>query len=267
MALPPLGTDRSEWLDDRQLILRHGTSLRLMSQVTSYLNDTADFNEVDPTADWEKWTSRRPDMSLYFAAILDPTQREETSVRAVLRAVLDGVPQPRPPHRSRLIIDYVHTRPEDRGQGLASLLIDFVKGAAQAFGANTYVLATEDACVYWLNNGFVLETGEYIKARLAVFPDCHLLRRQGEAADLGSAEDLELVDEEGEGEGEGGDEGGDEGGGNGEGGDAEESDLQAAIAASLAEQPVAQTLEEEAAEVDDEEELRAAIAMSLQESV
>ena len=233
--------------------------MRLMADVTQYLNNSADFNDIDPNADWEKvrrslpltlfakrrghrsqtltsvqWTTRRPEMSLYFAAITDVTEASSVKgTKCALRAVLDGVPQAHAPHRPRLIIDYVHTRAEARGAGLASLLVDFVKAAARSFGANTYVLATEDACVYWLGAGFVLESGANITARvrrharrppcrarrlpfapvahalpaqparatlaqLRVFPDCHLLRRLGDPDDPGSADDLELALEEGE---------------------------------------------------------------------
>ena len=54
MSLPAIGEDTTEWLEDRGLALRHGTSMRLMADVTQYLNDSTDFNEVDPNADWEK---------------------------------------------------------------------------------------------------------------------------------------------------------------------------------------------------------------------
>ena len=114
------------------------------------------------------------------------------------------------------------------------------------------------------------------QARLSVFPDCHLLGRQGDPVDIGSPDDLELIEEEGEGggecegEGEGGvgvvEEGegsraqdqreGRVAAGSGDNTNAESAELQAAIAASLAAVYTPGG--------DDEEELRVAIAMSLQ---
>ena len=52
------------------LIVRHGSSLRLMSQVCEFLanpiqDDT--FNYIDPTVDHHKWARRG--MELYYAAV------------------------------------------------------------------------------------------------------------------------------------------------------------------------------------------------------
>lgn len=191
---PESGCDVSEFLEDRGLILRHGTSLSLMSLVAEWLNRSEEFSDVDPSADWQKWTGRRPGFSLYYAALLDPARDGPDSVRACLRAVLDGVPVPAPPHIPRLIIDYVCTAKCARGAGLASLLVDFASRAARLSSppANVYVLATEDSCVYWMTAGYVLEASATLNARLNVFNDTHLLTRQGNAADPGDEADLEL---------------------------------------------------------------------------
>ena len=140
-ALPAPGEDSCEFLAERQLILRHGTSLQLMALVGTALNESSEFEAIDPEEDWQKWQARRPDFSLYYAALVDPARDGADSVLCVLRAVLDGVPEPTPPHRSRMIIDYVTTRPVARGRGLASHLVNFVVDAATAFGANVYVSA------------------------------------------------------------------------------------------------------------------------------
>ena len=134
-VLPSLGEEASEYLAEKNLLLRHGTSLSLMSLVGTALNESEEFAEIDVSADWEKWSTRRPDFSLYYAALLDPARDGADAVQCVLRAVLDGVPSPSPPHRPRLIIDYVTTRPVARGRGLASLLVDFVVETSRACGA------------------------------------------------------------------------------------------------------------------------------------
>ena len=85
--------------------------------------------------------------------------------------------------------------------------------AATALAANVYVLALEDSCVYWMAHGFVLEENARLQARLNIFPDTHLLRRQGDAEDPGDEADLVAAandeGEEGE-EGAEGDGGGDD---------------------------------------------------------
>ena len=126
LVLPSLGEEASEFLPERNLLLRHGTSLSLMSLVGTALNESEEFAEIDVSADWEKWSTRRPDFSLYYAALLDPARDGADAVQCVLRAVLAACRRRPPPHRPRLIIDYVTTRPVARGRGLASLLVDFV---------------------------------------------------------------------------------------------------------------------------------------------
>ena len=284
LVLPSLGEEASEFLPERNLLLRHGTSLSLMSLVGTALNESEEFAEIDVSADWEKWSTRRPDFSLYYAALLDPARDGADAVQCVLRAVLDGVPSPSPPHRPRLIIDYVTTRPVARGRGLASLLVDFVVETSRACGANTYVLAIEESCVYWMGKDFVLEAGRPLNARLNIFPDTHLLRRVGDPDDAGDEADLDLqveFEEEGGEEGEEGEEGGEEG----EEGeerrrrlvaDLVDDDMPArmrealelkqalelsAAAAAPPPPPPPAAVEEDA---DDDEELAAAIALSLQ---
>mmetsp|Transcript_39257 Transcript_39257/g.82363 ORF Transcript_39257/g.82363 Transcript_39257/m.82363 type:complete len:315 (+) Transcript_39257:164-1108(+) len=199
-ALPQPGDEQTEWLEEQQLLLQYGSSLSLMARVGAFLNDSSNFNEIDPTDDWEAWTSRRPDFQLFYAALTDPTTDRCV---CVLRAVLDGIHQRRveqdqPP---RFMIDYITTDPAQRARGLATFLVEFVLEASRMFGANTYVLATEDSCVYWMSKGFVLEENRSLNARLNIFPDTHLLRREGDAHDAGAAEDLDLGSEAQEGEG------------------------------------------------------------------
>ena len=197
-TFPALGEDASIWLPDQNLSLRFGTSLRLMSSCTAFLNESEEFNEVDPSGDWDKWANRVPGaFSLFYAAILDPLQPEGTGrgVQCVLRAVLDNWPNPSAPHNARLIIDYVTTRPAFRGRGHAGRLLQHVRAACAAVAANLYVLALEESCPYWMEKSFVLEQGANLNARLNVFPDVHLLRQASDPPDEGSPDDLALAEE------------------------------------------------------------------------
>ena len=270
-VLPALGDDASEFLPDRGLILRHGSSLQLMAQVTAVLQDSQEFGEVDPAADWEKWQSRRPEFSLYYAALIDPARDGDAAILCVLRAVLDGFPEPRPPHRQRMIIDYVTTRMEARNTGLASVIVRFVMDSSRP--ANTFVLALEESCPYWMEKGFLLDEGKPLNARLNIFSDTHLLRLHSDPSDTGTEEDLELavameVEGEGEEEGEAEEEGEEAAPSGDDGSDAEDQMLQAALISSMPGQPpppppaAAST----ACSDDDDDELKAALAMSMGEA-
>ena len=265
-ALPELGCDDSEFLADRGLLLRHGTSLQLMSQVSTVLAESQEFGDLDPSADWEKWQARRPEFSLYYAALVDPARDGADAFQCVLRAVLDGFPEPKPPHRQRLVIDYVTTRQAARGRGLASVLIRFVLEASKLFGANSFVLATEDSCPFWLGQGFVLEEGKPLNARINIFNDTHLLRLQCDGPDAGAEEDLELAQQ-----GEGDDDDEEDEDEDDEGDD--DTALQAALASSLVDAAPRRTAQQqmeaasgggnEAGGEEDDEELKAAIALSM----
>jgi hypothetical protein len=72
LGLPPIGEDTVEHLSDYPgLTLRHGSSLFLMSSVGQFFNTSNEFKSIDPTTDWEKWSSRTSDFSLYYSAVLD----------------------------------------------------------------------------------------------------------------------------------------------------------------------------------------------------
>jgi len=198
VTLPPPGEEQSIWLAEHSLTLRYGSSLRLMADCSAFLNSSDEFNEVDPSGDWEKWRDRVPGaFTLFYAAIIDPLRSGEASVHCVLRAVLDGWPMPTPPHNSRLVIDYVACRASQRGRGHASRLVKHVRQACLdcARRANCYVLALEDSCPFWVDRGFVLEESAQLNARLNVFPDVHLLRVADDPIDEGSATDLALAEE------------------------------------------------------------------------
>jgi GNAT superfamily N-acetyltransferase len=259
--LPPMGEDCSRWLPEHSLVLRYGTSLRLMASCSAFLNSSAEFNDVDPESDWEKWSTRIPDtFTLFYAAILDPCEAEGSgkAVHCCLRAVLDGWPTPTPPHCSRLIIDYVACRKESQGRGFASQLVAHVRALAAAKPANLYVLALEESCVWWMEKGggFLLEQNENLNARLNIFPDVHLLRLASDPPDAGSPDDLALAAEEEEEEEEEDGEDGEDGEGVGDAAAAGGGGLGQAALQMLGAAP-------SSAHDDEEAELQAALAMSL----
>lgn len=271
-SFPPLGEDASTWLAEHNLVLRYGTSLRLMAQCSSFLNSSGEFNGVDPQGDWEKWTTRLPDtFTLFYAAIVDPLMPEGSgeSVHCCLRAVLDGWPTPKEPHNSRLVIDYVACRKESQRRGFASQLVAHVRQAAADKRANLYVLAIEESCVWWMEKGFVLEQNANLNARLNIFPDVHLLRNAEDPHDEGSPEDLVLATEDEEGEGEEDENGDDNEAGSvgvAAGGNLGAAALQM-LGADGSDSAHAVVLDDEDAGAEDEDsDLQAALAMSMAQS-
>ena len=141
------------------------------------LNSSSEVNRVDPERDWKKWTKCAPDaFTLYYAALVDSTDPSVDGVHCVLRAVLDKWHDP-DSSRVRLIIDYVACRVSCRSRGLASTLVRFVTESAALRGADLYVLAIEDSCPWWMDQGFALVQSAHLNARLKVFSDVHLLSK------------------------------------------------------------------------------------------
>ena len=65
-SLPPPGEERSEFIEDKGVLLRHGSSLALMALVSTALNESDEARAVDSEDDWKKWT-RTAELKLYTA--------------------------------------------------------------------------------------------------------------------------------------------------------------------------------------------------------
>ena len=250
LTIPPSGCEACVVLSTRQLVLRYGSTLALISKGSAAIR--TEFESEDPTADWAKWEARcspesSPGTARRFALFYLLVENPAAEPVAVLRCVLDGfsgggsgmpplpprsvgggaaAPLAPPPMRSRMVVDFVLTMPKARGQGLASMLLEVASQTARAHAANVLVLATEDSCAWWMQKGFLLEASPALNARLNVFSDTHLLRHVSNVADEGDPADIarfadeaeddhEEEEEEGEGEEE-----------------AEDMDLQRALLAS-----------------------------------
>ncbi|GMI26790.1 hypothetical protein TeGR_g2032 [Tetraparma gracilis] len=214
--MAPPGESLSEPLSS-DLTLEHGTSLGLLSAVSSFLSSTPDetFASVDPEKDWEKWAARDNMVTYYFLAKSSVTGEPQCAVRAILDGCDPSSPPPPPPPspppttststssptakkarpspRPRLVIDYTYTSPHCRGKGLAKQMCQYAITFASLLGANSYVLALEESCPYWMEaHGFVLEEGPNLSARLNIFPDTHLLRLATDPLDPGLPSDLAM---------------------------------------------------------------------------
>lgn len=175
---------------NNRLILRHGSSLRLIATVCSFLADPShsdNFSYIDPNGDQGKW--KRKGMDLYYCAVMDPaTNNILCAARCATQGLLlssdddvdddDGKATVNAgKRRRRLLIDYLYTVESARDKGIARRVISFILQRAQEAGAHSYVLSLEESAVYWMEKwGFYLCEDPKLNGKLNVFPDTHLLR-------------------------------------------------------------------------------------------
>lgn len=163
----------SKRFQDDPPMVWHGSSVALIAKATTLLNE--EFSDIDPEEDFEKWRNigARP----YFITVLETSQ----VMTCCLRCVLDGDWSSSSNKTTqevctrRLVVDFLCTVEECQGRGYASQLLEMVIRLAETNGANCYVVALEDSCVYWMSKGFILEDGP-INRRLNGFRDTHLLK-------------------------------------------------------------------------------------------
>jgi len=165
-------------------IVWHGSSLPLIAKGTTLLNEQ--FSESNPEEDFSKYI--KIGAQPYFLAVAQETEKYELEILCLLRCILDGEDwvynDPSSAHdnddspfsQRRIVIDYLCTLPEYQGRGYAGHLLELVTQFSLTQRANCYVVAIEEACVYWMANGFILEEDKLPNERLNRFSDCFLLK-------------------------------------------------------------------------------------------
>jgi hypothetical protein len=187
--LAPPGSSLSESFSPSVQLI-HGSSLQLIANVCDFLSNTPDnsFADVNPEEDYKKWADRDSCETYYFLL----TSSTSTAPLCCVRTILDRTSE-RSSSNPRIVIDYTYTDVNSRGQGLAKQLISYILSLASVCSANTYVLALEESCPYWLETyNFVLEVNPRINARFNIFPDTHMLRLGSDKLDEGDERDLEM---------------------------------------------------------------------------
>jgi hypothetical protein len=155
-TLPPAGEDALVILGAH--VIRHGSSLRLISKASEAINDAFD---SDPEKEFSKYAEGG--CQLYYVVSED----EQEKITCALRCILAS---------TSIIIDYVHTDKGHRGRGLARLTTTFVINLAHAHQMNCFVVSTEDAASYWMGLSFVLEENPRLCKKYNNFSDTYLLR-------------------------------------------------------------------------------------------
>jgi len=178
-VFPEAGMEQCMILEDGSLF-RHGSSLRLMAQVTDLLNED-DF-EAGLAQDWEK--SQTQGRSLYFAAL---------EVNGEMASVLRGSVAADEQEETipKLLIDYLKTKKCFAGRGLATKIVQTTRNVAKICGMDLFVLALESSALFWLKRGFILEKSAPLNTRFNSFSDTFLLK---DLANVSGKNDAEVDD-------------------------------------------------------------------------
>ena len=107
---------------DKNIVLRHGSSLSLIAAVCSFLADPGhadNFSYIDPNGDQGKW--RRRGMNLYYCAVTDPaTGAVLCAARCATQGLMEGtMTTTTTKRRRRILIDYLYTIESARDRGIA----------------------------------------------------------------------------------------------------------------------------------------------------
>ena len=178
LKFSPLGSSSSFEIGNNRK-LEHGTTPQLMENASKLL--TRDF-EINAQKDFARYFKKS--RYTYYAVIQQLTHR--TTVDCAVRVVLDDMINPKV-----IILDFIRTRAKHAGQGLASLLVNFILEGSLALGANIYVTSTKEARSYWEKFGFKKEMNKDVDYALNEFKDCTLL-----SLPSNSTLDLHQFDEE-----------------------------------------------------------------------
>ena len=105
-------------------MIRHGSSLDLISKSTSLLNE--EFAETDPEKDFEKWNNLGA--RTYFFSVIEPSGVMGCTMRIQLDGDFSSPPSPwayAPTDvcTKRVVVDYIVTIEELQGKGYASYLL------------------------------------------------------------------------------------------------------------------------------------------------
>jgi GNAT superfamily N-acetyltransferase len=141
-------------------VVRHGTSLLLMSECSLLINSYGNFERVDPSEDWEQ--SEHKGQTLYYVGL-----QTDFGIVCSCRCFFDA---------ESFVIEYITTNPDCRRQGYATTVVDFVKHLATTHALTLYVIAIEESCPYWVEQGFYLSQDEYLAEKYNCYDDTHLLR-------------------------------------------------------------------------------------------
>ena len=189
LTLPKKGSEE-EWIMDPRLIsksetlmtqykCRYGSSMKIIAQGENLIAD--EFSSSNPNKDWKKY--EKSGKELFYCIIEDMSS---DAVVCVARSILDFPSVENAKNikvqrticdQKRMILDYIHTAEESRGQGLAADLIKFLERISKAEGSDFYILSIEESQGYFLSKfGMILEQDQQLQENYNCFSDTVLLK-------------------------------------------------------------------------------------------
>lgn len=145
---------------DGTCIIQHGYSKELIKSVTNCIKISDELAHIKPRKDKRNWNDSH--MTLHYVCLSADTESNVSSMRLVY-------------DDSYCVIDYLYTVPYARNMGIGRTMIAFATRFAMTdFPRILLCLATEDSCLYWMSNSFVLKSIED-EERLNPYDDTHLL--------------------------------------------------------------------------------------------
>ena len=159
---------------------RYGSSLKILAQGERLI--TEEFTSSNPNKDWKKY--QKEGKELMYCIIENMADDE---VVCAARAILDfpcvasskksKITKRNISDRKRIILDYIHTCENCRGQGLAAEVVRFLQRIANAEGTDFYVLALEETQGYFLAKfDMILEQDPDLRESYNCFSDTFLLK-------------------------------------------------------------------------------------------
>lgn len=159
---------------------RYGSSLKILAQGERLI--TEEFTSSNPNKDWKKY--QKEGKELMYCIIENMADDE---VVCAARAILDfpcvasskkrKITKRNISDRKRIILDYIHTSENCRGQGLAAEVVRFLQRIANAEGTDFYVLALEETQGYFLAKfDMILEQDPDLRESYNCFSDTFLLK-------------------------------------------------------------------------------------------
>ena len=159
---------------------RYGSSLKILAQGERLI--TEEFTSSNPNKDWKKY--QKEGKELMYCIIENMADDE---VVCAARAILDfpcvasskksKITKRNISDRKRIILDYIHTCENCRGQGLAAEVVRFLQRLANAEGTDFYVLALEETQGYFLAKfDMILEQDPDLRESYNCFSDTFLLK-------------------------------------------------------------------------------------------
>eukprot|EP01095_Lingulamoeba_sp_RSL-Kostka_P010631 TRINITY_DN3865_c0_g1_i1.p1 TRINITY_DN3865_c0_g1~~TRINITY_DN3865_c0_g1_i1.p1 ORF type:complete len:456 (+),score=194.26 TRINITY_DN3865_c0_g1_i1:46-1413(+) len=164
----PKGEEREMTWEDKNMVVIHGTSKKLMKKAAYLLKEEFRLNTKK---DWKNYQKKKRYTYYVVVESMDGDDVYENTVNCAMRVVLDSLTKPK-----QVVIDFVRTDEDAQGQGIASRLVKYILEGCEQMDSNIWVVSTKEARSYWKRFGFIKEDNDGIDYEINEFADCTLMK-------------------------------------------------------------------------------------------